>query len=455
MTRRAVALRVLFGATTLLGVASAPNASAACAGRPTDAAGYQGYTYGAAAVMSYATSRVRVHYATSGLHMPDLTSTRGDGVPDSVGIAGDIGEDALTRYETMGYRKPPSDTGCSANGGDDKVDIYLVAFAGADGTTVSESCTGASCASFVLCASSFTGRGYGSAKEGFQTVVSHELFHAVQNAYNSEMERFWAEGSAQWAMKMLHPDLADFEHQLPAFFSDPTRSLDGTASGVTAGFLYGSAVWPLFLATKYDADAVRAILDREADGTGAIAATDAVLQAKGSSMAEAFPLFAAWNVATKSLAGTGGYPDAAKYPGVKTMALEDGAAAITSGLSYYAYKGTLDASQKISLDTDATRNGGVVVPLEGGKAKLEAAQKLPATVPAGDVIVVVAGITTKKTDAPFTLHLGAPEVASSGGGGGGGGESGGCAVTTSSTRGGAWLSLVALGLLGWRKRRAR
>lgn len=412
--------------------------AAACQGRPTDPAGYQGYSYGTDVVKSYASARIRVHYATSGKNAPDLATTRGDGVPDTVALAADVGEKSLAKYAEMGFKQGPSDVACPSNGGDDKIDIYLVAFAGADGTTVPEACSGSVCASFVLVESTFAGRAYANAAEGFRTVVAHELFHTVQNGYDAQLDRFWAEGTAQWAMKNVYPDLADFERQMPPFFKDNTRSLDTQPSGVTAGFLYGSAVWPLFLTLRHGADTVRDILEKEIDGTKSVAATEAILKAKGSSIAEEYPLFGAWNAATKTLAGTGGYPDAAKYPGVKIATLADGSSGITSGLSYFAYRTTLDAPSKISVETDAARNAGIAVPIAAGKPDLGRVAKLPANME-GDVLVVVAGITSKKTDAPFTLHIGAADPAiapdagapSSSSGGGGGGGGGGCTTIPS------------------------
>lgn len=441
-------------------------AFAQCQGRPTDPGGVGGYSYGAATVKTYDTPQVRVHYATSGEHAPDQTSTRADSVPDTVVVAADTAEDALTRYAAMGYRKPPSDASCTSNGGDERLDVYLVGFAGADGTTVPDACNGNACGSYVLCESTFKGYAYATPAEGFRTVISHELFHALQNAYDAGLDRFWAEGTAQWAMKKLHPDLADFERQLPAFFAEPNRSLDTQPSGVTAGYLYGSAVWPLFLATKFDDDTIRTILETEADGTKSLVATDAVLATKGSSLAEAFPLFAAWNVATKSYAGSEGYPEAASYPGVKVTELTDGAAGITSGLGYFPYVVSLDAASKISLDTDASRNVGLVVPLEGGKAMLDGVAKLPANVE-GEALVIVAGITTKKTDAPFTLHIGAadPDLPAPGGtpaapagtdGATASSDDGGCSVTRRPKRetGIVGLAFAALGLVAARRRRS-
>ncbi|HEY8080014.1 MAG TPA: hypothetical protein VIF62_38050, partial [Labilithrix sp.] len=177
--------------------------------------------------------------------------------------------------------------------------------------------------------------------------------------------------------------------------------------------------------------------------TAALPAIDKVLQTKGSSMADTFPVFWAWNVATKSYAGGGGYPEAATYPGVKTDALADGANAINSGYGAFAYVGTLDGQTQISLDTDATRNAGVLVPVEGGVAKLDQVQKLPANAQ-GEVIVVVAGISPKKQDAPFTIHYGAPDASDGGASSSGGGGGGGCATAPSHHDA---LPLSALALL--------
>jgi hypothetical protein len=379
------------------------SAMAACAGRPTDPEGYGSYAYGEAEARSFASEHVRVHWATSGTHAATLTSTRSDEVPDTVAYAAEIAEEALSEYAAMGFRQVPSDTACASNGGDEKLDIYLVRFTGGDGLCVAE-CTGKSCPSFVLVDSTFKGGGYATDREGFRTVVTHELFHAIQNLYKTEDAPFWAEGTAQWALETLHPDLNDFERNLPAFFSDTTRSLDAPPTGVTAGYLYGSAVWPLFLSMRYGQDTIRAIFEVESEGKSPIEATSRVLSSKGSSLAEAFPLFAAWNAATGKFAGTGGYSESARYPGLKTSELADGVSNITSGLSYFVYRGSVASPHQVSLETDASRNRGVLVPLEDGKARVDRAAVLPHTAE-GEVLVIVAGTTTKKTDAPFTLRV--------------------------------------------------
>jgi uncharacterized protein (TIGR03382 family) len=403
-------LKPLASALVFLSVlAGAKVASAACVGRPTDAGGFASYDYSdAAEVKSFAGTKVRVHYATSGVHAPVLTSTRTDGVPDTVAFAADTGDGALTKYEAMGYHAVPSDEACASNGGDGLVDIYLVHFTAADGSTHAE-CDGSTCSSFALVESTFKNKGYADAQEGFKTVVTHELFHAVQNTYKPEDAPFWAEGTAQWAMKKVHPELQDFERQMPAFFADTTRSIDAPPGGVSAGFLYGSAVWPLFLSIRQGDDFIRTVFEGELDGTGPLPAIEKALQAKGTSLAAEYPLFAAWNVGTGKLKSQGGYPDAAKYPGQKTESLEDGASDITSGFGYFAYRGTLTAEQGITLETDATRNAGVVVPIVDDVLQLDQAKKLPANA-SGAVLVIVSGVTSKKSDAKFTLHVADPVV---------------------------------------------
>lgn len=444
--------RVASLAIALAAIVTVRSSAAQCNGRPTDAGGYMGYTYGAAPVSAYSTADIRVHYATSGNHAPNPATTRGDNVPDTVALAGDVAQDALNRYVELGFKKPPPDA-CPSNGGDGKLDIYLVRFAGADGSTATESCANGKCASFLLVDSTFAGRGYPTIAEGFRTVVCHELFHAVQNAYTSGTERFWAEGTAQWAMKTLHPELRDFEAQLPAFFKEPKRSLDVPASGATAGYLYGSAVWPLFLSLRYGDAIVREIFEEEEKGTKTIEATEAVFQARDTSMAIEMPLFRAWNVATKDLATSSGYPDGATYPGVPEVAeLTDGATGITSGLGSFAYRGMLAADTRVTLETDATRNAGVLVPFEDGAPNLELASALPAD-GKGEVLVVVSGITSKKTDAPFTIRFAAAAAAP-------GGEDDGRGCSAAPGHASSWqafgiLGLAALFSRAWSRRRAR
>jgi len=342
-----------------------------------------------------------------------VASTRADDVPDDVAEASTIAEEALTSYAAAGYRAPLADDDgtCGSNGGDGRLDLYLVDFAAADGSTVTERCRrvgkGTACASFMMVEARMDLR-YPSAREGLRTVVPHELFHAVQNAYDAELDRFFSEGTAQLVTKRLYPELADLERHLPAFFAETSRPLDAPGGGVTAGFLYGSAVWPMFLSRSYGDTFVRRALESQAAGGGpALDATARVLSEDATTLGAAFTTFATWNVATGKRAGAGGYDDAARYPLAKVTELPAGGEGLLSGLAALYFHVAVDEERGLRLDADPARVGATWVPLEDGKAVLARAAAAPTNV-TGEGIVVVTGLTPAKSDARFTVVLGAP-----------------------------------------------
>jgi len=382
--------------------------------RPTDPGGAHGYSYGSAEVKSFGSSTVLVWYVTAGVHAVNAQSTRSDAIPDDVVEVAEVTTAAFAKYLELGYRAPISDVShpeCGANGGDGRLDVYLVRMQGADGMTAidlgrcSERGSAVFCASFILAQANFAAQ-YPNASTGIRTVLPHELFHVFQNAYDSGLDRFWAEGTAQWAVKTLDPSLTDLERNLPAFFAQPSRALDAPANGVTTAFLYGSAIWPVFLSQRYGGRIVRAILEREAEeGGSSLASADAVLADEQTSLSREFARFAAWNAATGARADAGGYEDAASYPMVPVKELgpvpiHD----VSSGLASFYYHAQVSAPMQIALETDSTRNVGTLVPLENDVARVDRATPLPAQLLA-EGIIVVSGITSNKTDAPFTLSL--------------------------------------------------
>jgi hypothetical protein len=392
--------------------------------RPTEPA-EAGYSYGDAAVASFGGARVRVWYATEGKHAPDLTSTRSDGVPDHVALTSQIAEEALAYYEDLGFRGPLPDDEPGCDGGDGRVDLYLMAFAAADGLAVPIRCKeqGAAtrCASFLIAERRPQDRGYASFEEGARTIVPHELFHAVQNAHDAAMDRYWAEGTAQWAADRLAPWLGDLERFLPAFLGQPRRPMDLPPGGVTASFLYGSAIWPVFLDERHGPGLIRAAFDLQAEGQGAYAAVAAALLEVGASPPQEVLRFRSWNASTGARAASVGvYKGAEGYPEVpyEKEALEGGQqrAGVMAGLSavYHPYR--FDARQRLELEADPGRILGVALPVEGGRVLPEQGKALPAEV-VGEGVVVLAGVSEKKTDAAYTLRavplLAPPEPAPS------------------------------------------
>ena len=289
--------------------------------RPTDPGGYNGYSYGTDPVLSFDGTGVRIWYAKTGLNAVDTTSTRADGTPDNVVTAATVADGALALYAQMGFLAPLSDNGSAGScGGDPKLDIYLMHFNAADGDTAPEGCqtvgSAQKCWSFGQVEAKLESI-YGSFDLGAHVVIAHELFHSVQDAYDDGLDRFWAEGTAQWAAKTAYPAETDLESFLPAFFAKAGQSIDSAGGGVVADYLYGSAIWPVFLTQHVGPNAVLGGLQQEGMlGPPSMAAIEAALPALGSSLSDAYPTFAAWNAATGTRAGTGGYAEATTYPEV-------------------------------------------------------------------------------------------------------------------------------------------
>jgi hypothetical protein len=467
--RRALKPRVWLAALLAVGafLGGSRAFAQACEGaRPTDASGTVGMTYGGAEVTFYdsASGRARVHYALAGTHAPPAASTLEDGVPDAVVVAAEAADTALDKFEALGYRAPLSDADspCASNGDSDAIDVYLLNFAAADGQAVPVFCEEGlprRCAGYIVVENDFKRGGYANTAEGLRTVVPHELFHLVQNAYDADVERWWAEGSAQWADKQVYPELQDLERFLPDYFESPWRPLNVPPSGVITNFLYATAIWPVFLGERFDADLVREVFEGLGPETAdVLPATDTALQERGSSLAEEFLQFAAYNAATGERApDSGGYLDAASYPMVELEALgsTEGelVSEVGSGLGAYYYSLNADTPTELSLEADPAREAALLVPLVDGKPQLDAAKPLPATLE-GPGIVVVAGQSLSRTDAPFTLRGKAPSAEPDGGDSAP--DSSGCAVAGPPRRagfGGVALGFVVILLGRWRARK--
>lgn len=384
-------------------------------GRPTDPGGTQGIDYDGAEVGSFDSPAglARVHFALSGGHAPPAASTLEDGIPDAVVVAAEAADQALRTFEAQGFAPPLGDVDspCQSHGDSDAVDIYLIHFAAADGQAPIDHCLPGQprrCAGFVLVENDFRGGGYASVAEGLRTVVPHELFHLVQDAYDADLERWWAEGSAQWAAKQVYPELTDLERFLPAYFDNPWRPLNVPPTGIITDFLYATAIWPVFLHERVGADVVREI-EESFDGTpdSVLPKTAEVLEAHGSSLGEQFVWFAAYNAATGERApSSGGYAQAADYPLVPltTFDVEAGASLseVASGLGAYYYRVSSSEALELTLEADPERLQALLLPLIDGRAELDQAEPLPAILK-GDGIVVVAGQSLSRVDAPFEL----------------------------------------------------
>ncbi len=256
----------------------------------------------------------------------------------------------------------------------------------------------------------------------------------------------------------------DLEANLPAFFKDAGQSIDTSGGGVVAEYLYGSAIWPVFLTQAIDPKAVLGSLQQETQlGPPSMGSIDAALPAFGSSIADAYPTFVAWNAATGSRAGMGGYAEAATYPEatLTPFPAENKVSDLGAGYASFFYSYDFgSSSMALTLSADATRLGARTFPLENGKARIDQIQDLPATV-SGAGVIVVAGISAKKSDAPFTLtataaDMGTTSATSSTGASMKPSTSGGCSCAVPGAPN-PWGSIAALAFFGaaFARRRGR
>jgi hypothetical protein len=199
-------------------------------------------------IFTYDTVHFRVHYSKEGVHRVPSRDNDASGVPDHVESLGSVYEAALAAYLDLGFRAPLSDDNLPQNGGDGRFDVYLVDFArAADGAFRAEVCDGDVCAGYMVQENDFAGYGYPSVAVGNRTVGSHELFHAVQAAYDANQGAVLSEGTAVWASERFDPSLFDLEGFSSGYLDEAERPLDAPATGPVDPFGYGASLFFQFL----------------------------------------------------------------------------------------------------------------------------------------------------------------------------------------------------------------
>ena len=403
--------------------------------------------------------KVRVHYVTTTADAVLATDADASGVPDFVEEVALRGDESLTAYAAMGFRAPLSD---GTAGGDDRLDIYLKDLNGSDGSFGTDSCTQTPfrCVGYVTMENDFRGYGYPSTSIGIKVLTSHELFHAVQEAYDADQPIAWSEGSAVWAEELVYPEQGDFEGLVAAFMAKPFRPFERPGAGFGDLYPYGAAMWPYFLEAHVGPGTVAATWTGCED-TGSdpdfLDAQTAQLAAIGRTLEGEWIEFTRWNARTGDRADGTSYPDAqrlAKALREPALAAPGAATAILEGFSarYLPITGVAESSR---ITVTAMRPVAIEVRAIGGDADITRVGDDVAglthtidVVPTGgavDLEVVISsavrGGIQQETTVDIAPYTPPPE------------DEGGCGCTTSSPAGGAPLVLAALGLV--RRRRAR
>lgn len=264
----------------------------------------------------------RVHYTRSGDNaVPALDESGVIGVPDHVERVAAIYDEVLEAYVSrLGFRAPLSDASLADNGGDERFDVYLLDFGGsADGAFRTQACgqggaLASQCVGFLVQENDFAGYGYPTIRYASRLLASHELFHAVQAAYDTSEGSVLGEGTAVWASAAFDPSLRDLAVFSDGYLDNPDRPLDRPLPGPIDPFSYGAGIVFRFLEERHGAAIINALWEECVEGE-LLSALDAVLaRDHGSSLAAELRELAIWNLYTADRADPArAYADGAMY----------------------------------------------------------------------------------------------------------------------------------------------
>ncbi|HRE88962.1 MAG TPA: hypothetical protein PK095_07450 [Myxococcota bacterium] len=270
---------------------------------------------------------VRVHFTRTGPDAVSLVDQDEDGVPDTVEQVAAVYEEVLAFYLAQGFRSPVSDLDVSTgDGGSDAFDVYLIDFAGqADGAFVRDNCLPAKpvCSGFAAQENDFAGYGYPNFRTASRILSSHELFHAVQAAYDADIGANWGEATATWASEHFDPSLSDLEYFIRAWFESPDRTLDQEPIGPVDGFSYGLAIFAQYLSERFGDAIIREHWEDLEDGARGVinptwlSALIALLEREHATTFESVLVeFAQWVIRSGQGQADGTFANASNYPRV-------------------------------------------------------------------------------------------------------------------------------------------
>ncbi|WP_309649099.1 MXAN_6640 family putative metalloprotease [Nocardioides sp.] len=264
--------------------------------RPSDPGDEDGY--GANLVTTTCSATVCVHYTTTG----DEAST-------AEFAAATLAEASAVNdtYVTAGYRAPKQD---GTQGGNALPDVYIAEIGdkGLYGYCTTEDDVPSN-GPYDVSAYCVVDNDYSSEEfptntplENLQVTVAHEYFHAVQYAYDVFEDSWFLEATAAWVEDILYDDVDDnLQYLRDSPLTLPRASMD--QFNRDNGFHYGVWIFFRYLSEKYPTaqggmpTIVRDIIRRTDGAAGgpddySWQAVERVLQARGSSAAKAFALFA-------------------------------------------------------------------------------------------------------------------------------------------------------------------
>lgn len=268
------------------------------------------------------TDAICFHWVPTTVDAPPMTDTDGDEIPDWVNTtATEVGH-VWESLRDQGYRPPKDDSSSLDYGVDGRFDVYLKDLP----VSVFGYCTtddpDAGVVSWDVSAYCVLDNDFARGQYGYpplrslQATAAHEVFHAVQYAYDMGEDVWMMESTASWMAEHIHPDANVAQRLRRSALAAPRVPLDYGREG----FEYGNWIFWEFLAqyfgtrTANDPTVVRDMW-RLADGRAGAAdmaslpALRRVLQRRGESFAQVFSTFGAINKMSRDW-----YRDGRSYP---------------------------------------------------------------------------------------------------------------------------------------------
>jgi len=251
------------------------------------------------------------YYTSGGNAVPTEDTNPANGIPDyveKIAVYFDTSWDV--EVETHGFQAPPIGSG-----------TYAVSFAAQESygyTTIVSSSTGLT---RIVMHPSFQGFPPNDDPEGdvwgaAKVTAAHEFKHATQYATSRWTEGGWNEVDATWAEDLVFDVVNDYYNYLPGDspIRHPEISLDG---GPTNTGSYEDCVWETWMSETYGVGFIRDYWEwrRSHTSQSVMDSWEAILGTYGTTLAEGWANFTAWNYGTgyRAVAGVG-YEEAADYP---------------------------------------------------------------------------------------------------------------------------------------------
>lgn len=176
----------------------------------------------------------------------------------------------------------------------------------------------------------------GDALGAAKVTCAHEFKHASQYRTSLWSEGGWVEVDGTWAEDLVFDATNDYYNYLGAGngITSPGTSLDGGGTGS-----YEDCIWQQWMSETWTPQVIVDLWTWRAthQAQSMLASYDAILAARGSSIAAGYPVFAAWNYAcgARAIAGLG-YEEAASYPTSQATAVAAYPYATSGALNHLA-----------------------------------------------------------------------------------------------------------------------